>query len=153
MTRNNLFKYRMELPFNWCQIHLCQTLWMRQNVFTRRLVIHWPSLETEVIRYFIHWFLISYYYVSSWIKIRPGRLYPRSMDSIISHMHCQIWKQIILKHGDPSLGWKSAQECFCTDFVPVVTSRVNNYQQSCGNIDQAYGHWTLVSLLLSVPFQ
>ena len=49
------------------------------------LHVQWPSLEAEVVSCLIHWVLISPYYVSSWIKSRPGRwLYPLSKGTFFS---------------------------------------------------------------------
>ena len=113
------------ITFHWCQTWLPETWSMRLNFFTKSLVLYWPSLEPKVITCFIHWILISYYYVSLWLKSGTGgRLCTLSTSIFISVLRGQIWKQIITKCGGPNPGLKLAQKCFCTEFGPVVTSRV-----------------------------
>ena len=60
-------------------------------------------MEDELITCYIHWILISYYYVNSWIKSRTGiRLYLLSIGTFTLHPSCQIWKQVILQMVTPN---------------------------------------------------
>ena len=82
------------------------------NVFTKSIVLHWLSLEAEIITCFIHWVLISYYYIIPWRKCRTGRsLYLLFKDVVISCLSSN-------KETNNS-------ETSCPHVSPMVTSWIN----------------------------
>ena len=76
------------------------------NLFLKRILLYWPSMESKVITCFMYWVPLGYFYVNSWIKSTTGRtLYLFSKGIFTLHLRCQIWKQIIQKHGDHNHFW------------------------------------------------